>query len=175
VSATLVIGGARSGKSRYAQRLALSLSATPVYVATSRAWDEEHQRRIERHRRERGPEWQTLECETGLGTLTLEGRVVVVDCITLWLCNLMADSGDDVEACLASARRELEGLLSNDAQLFLVSNEVGQGVVPETRLGTRFRDLQGLVNQHLAEHAAAVVLMVAGIPHYVKGREPKGE
>jgi adenosylcobinamide kinase/adenosylcobinamide-phosphate guanylyltransferase len=169
----LILGGARSGKSRYAQELARQLSPRPWYVATSRTWDDDHRARIERHRRERGDDFHTVEAELDLGSLPLEGQVVVVDCVTLWLSNFFHDSNADVEGCLASAERHIDALLAKaDSTLLLVSNELGMSLHAPTELGRKFVDLQGLVNQYIARRAAAVVLMVAGIPHYVKGCAP---
>jgi adenosylcobinamide kinase/adenosylcobinamide-phosphate guanylyltransferase len=173
MSVTLVLGGARSGKSRYAAELALRLSATPLYVATSRIWDDDHRARIERHRRERGPEWRTIECEVELGSLALTGEVTVIDCLTLWLSNLFSDAPSDLDACAARARGELDRLLQQPAHFLLVSNELGQGLHAPTELGRKFTDLQGWVNQHAAARADNVVLMVAGIPLFVKGGEPR--
>jgi adenosylcobinamide kinase/adenosylcobinamide-phosphate guanylyltransferase len=174
VSATLVIGGARSGKSRHAQALALALSPRPIYVATSRIWDADHAARIERHRRERGPEWRTLECEVELASLGTElaGQVAVIDCVTLWLSNYFADLGVDVERCLDSARAQIDALTRIDATLIIVSNELGQGLHAPTEVGRKFTDLSGLVNQHIAARADNVAWMIAGIPLYVKGRDP---
>ena len=172
MSLTFVLGGARSGKSRYAQSLALGLTRSPVYVATSRTWDADHAERIARHRRDRGPEWRTIECEVEIGALEVAGEVVVVDCVTLWLTNLLHDNAADVEACLTRARSEIDQLMTRGARLIVVSNELGQSLHAPTELGRKFTDLQGLVNQHIAARADAVVLMVAGIPLYVKGREP---
>ena len=179
MSLTLVLGGARSGKSRHAQALALALSPRPLYVATSRAWDADHAARIERHRRERGPEWRTLECEIELASLELAGEVAVIDCVTLWLSNLLADLGGSdlnavVEHCLERARAQIDQLAQRPATLILVSNELGQGVHAPTEVGRKFTDLQGLVNQHIAARADNVAWMVAGIPQYVKGRAPDG-
>jgi adenosylcobinamide kinase/adenosylcobinamide-phosphate guanylyltransferase len=170
---TFILGGARSGKSRYAQQLALGLSPAPLYVATSRPWDADHQARIDRHRRERGPEWRTVECEVELGSLELHGGVAVIDCVTLWLSNLFADIGADVDACLTRACQELDQLMAGRGQCLVVSNELGQGVHATTELARKFTDLQGLVNQEVAARAANVVLMVAGIPLYVKGQAPR--
>jgi adenosylcobinamide kinase / adenosylcobinamide-phosphate guanylyltransferase len=174
VSITFVLGGARSGKSRHAQALALSLSAHPLYVATSRVWDTDHAERIERHRRERGPEWRTIECELELGALEpeLTGEVAVIDCVTLWLSNFFADMGSDVEPSLARAKAVVDRLASFRATLIVVSNELGQGLHAPTEVGRKFTDLQGLVNQHIAACAENVAWMVAGIPLYVKGRAP---
>jgi adenosylcobinamide kinase / adenosylcobinamide-phosphate guanylyltransferase len=172
VSITLVLGGARSGKSRHAQALALALSAKPVYVATSRIWDDDHAERIARHRRERGPEWRTIESELELASLPLAGEVAVIDCVTLWLSNFFADLGSDMEACRERACAEIDRLERVEATLIIVSNELGQGLHAATELGRKFTDLQGLVNQHIAARATNVAWMVAGIPHYVKGRAP---
>jgi len=169
-SATLVIGGARSGKSRYAQRRALSLGAEPVYLATSRVWDEDHRARIERHRRDRGPEWTTIEEPLRLSRVPVSGRIVVVDCITLWLTNVFAEQGYDPELALSQATAELTETLKLPATWIFVSNEVGQGVHPPTEIGRKFADLQGLTNQFLAERCRRVVLMVAGVPLEVKNR-----
>lgn len=172
MSLTLVIGGARSGKSRYAQSLALALTSRPLYIATSRHWDDDHRARIERHRRDRGPEWRTIECEIALGSLELRGEVAVIDCVTLWLSNLFHDSGGDVEGPLARARAEIDQLAAADARLIVVTNELGQSLHAPTEAGRRFTDLQGLTNQYIASRADVVVLMTAGIPVYVKGQAP---
>lgn len=170
---TLVLGGTRSGKSRYAQQLARQLSERPLYVATSRPWDADHQARIARHQRERGPEWRTVECEIELDALPLDGEVAVIDCVTLWLTNLFSDA--DVERCLARARAIIDRLTERRAQLFLVSNELGQSLHAPTEIGRKFVDLQGLVNQHIAARAQNVAWMVAGIASYVKGAAPEGD
>lgn len=176
MTSLLVLGGARSGKSRYAERLARTLAETPVYVATSRAWDDDHRARIERHRRDRGSDWQTIEEERAFGGLRLDGRVVVVDCLTLWLTNLFVDARQNVDLALTEARREIDVALAASAHWLFVSNEIGLGLHAETTVGRKFTDLQGFINQYVASHVDAVAWMVAGIPHYVKGREPtKGD
>lgn len=174
MSLTLVLGGARSGKSRYAQAQALALSPRPLYVATSRVWDADHAERIARHRRDRGPEWRTIECELELGALELTGEVAVIDCVTLWLSNFFSQLGADVDGCLERARAQIDQLALKPATLLVVSNELGQGVHAPTEVGRKFTDLQGLVNQHIAARAENVAWMVAGIPCYVKGKAPGG-
>jgi len=169
---TLLLGGARSGKSRYALELARQLSPRPLFVATSRPWDAEHRARIERHQRERGPEWRSLECELDLGSLELDGEVAVIDCITLWLSNFFSDENADVERCLGRARPIIDRLAERRADLLVVSNELGQSLHAPTELGRKFVDLQGLVNQYIAARAANVAMLVAGIAHYVKGQAP---
>jgi adenosylcobinamide kinase/adenosylcobinamide-phosphate guanylyltransferase len=172
--AFLLIGGVRSGKSRFAQQLALHLAPDPVYLATSRIYDEDHQRRIDRHRAERGPEWTTLEEPEALSRAPIAGRVVVVDCLTLWLNNCFATANYDEERTLAFVSAELERLLCIPATLVLVTNEIGQGVHAETQIGRRFADLQGLLNQLAAARAACVVHMIAGLAQQIKGRLPDG-
>lgn len=170
---TLVLGGTRSGKSRYAQELARQLSLRPLYVATSRPWDADHQARIARHQRERGPEWTTVECEQELGELALDGEVAVIDCMTLWLSNFFSDQQGDLERCLARARAIIDVLAERRATLLLVSNELGQSLHAPSEVGRKFVDLQGWVNQHIAARAENVAWMVAGIAHYVKGSAPR--
>ena len=173
-----VLGGARSGKSRQAATLAQRLAPDPVYLATSRvsADDPEHQRRVDRHRADRGPEWTTIEEERLISRHPLDGRVVVVDCLTLWLTNWFmherASPELAFERTLDSARAELDRTLARNATWILVSNEIGQGVHAMTEIGRQFTDLQGFVNQHAASRADTVVLMVAGIPHVIKGQLP---
>jgi adenosylcobinamide kinase / adenosylcobinamide-phosphate guanylyltransferase len=167
-----VLGGVRSGKSRFAQRLALHFVRNPVYLATSRVYDDDHRLRIERHRLERGPEWTTIEEPERLSEARIEGRVVVVDCLTLWLNNCFMSASSDPDRTLEFVSAELERLFAHSATLILVSNEIGQGVHAATELGRRFTDLQGLLNQLVAAHADNVLLMVAGIAQQIKGRLP---
>lgn len=172
MSLTFIIGGARSGKSRYAASLAKRLSPRPVYLATSRPWDADHQQRILRHQRDRGPEWRTVEEPKFISKVDLTREVVVVDCVTLWLTNFFVDTEQNVDACLAAAEAELGSTLERDNHYIIVSNELGQGLHAETATGRKFTDLQGLMNQRIAARAERVALMVAGIPLYVKGQEP---
>jgi adenosylcobinamide kinase/adenosylcobinamide-phosphate guanylyltransferase len=167
-SITLIIGGARSGKSRFAEKLALEWSKDPVYVATSRIWDEDHRARIERHRLDRGPEWQTMEEEKNLSQIGVTGRVVVVDCVTLWLTNFFVDSKQDHEVALPAIRNEFDRTAKLKNHFIFVTNEIGQGVHAHTESGRKFTDVQGFINQHIAARANRVVLMVAGIPVNVK-------
>lgn len=166
--AVLVLGGARSGKSRYAQVLAESFSGELVYLATAEALDEEMAARIARHRADRGGRWTTreepLELAAKLWVEAGPDRVVVVDCLTLWLSNLLL-AGRDAEreaADLASALSRLPG------PAIFVSNEVGQGVAPATPLGREFRDLQGRANAAFAAACDVVVAMTVGLPRLVK-------
>lgn len=165
----LVTGGQRSGKSGFAQRLALSLSETPVYLATSRIWDEEYRKRIERHQRERGPQWTNIEEEKQLSLHRLEGRVVVIDCLTLWATNFFFDNESEVEKSLEELKKEFDRFTDQDATFIFVTNEIGMGGIAENTIQRRFSDLQGWMNQYVAGKADEVVLLVAGIPMRVKG------
>jgi adenosylcobinamide kinase / adenosylcobinamide-phosphate guanylyltransferase len=168
---TLVLGGARSGKSRYAEGLVAALAPAwnpPwIYVATAEAGDEEMRTRIAGHRARRGSSWQTVEAphELAEAVASAQPAAVLVDCLTLWLSNLML-AAVNIEAEIARLEHVLDDA---DAPIVLVSNEVGSGIVPEHPLGRRFRDLQGLLNQRMAARADRVVLMVAGLPLAVKG------
>lgn len=170
-SSLLVLGGARSGKSRYALARAEASGGRVAVVATAEPLDRDMAARIERHRRERPPAWLTVEEPLDLaGALRrLAGRAdtVLVDCLTLWVANHLKRGLRD-EALGANAEALARILDERPFRLILVSNEVGQGVHPETPAGLRFRDLLGLVNQRVAAAADRVVLMVAGLPLAVK-------
>jgi len=164
---TLILGGARSGKSRYAEGLIAALPPPWLYVATAEAHDHEMAARIRAHRARRGASWRTIEAPRDLVAAlgSCEQMPVLVDCLTLWLSNVMLADGDiDVEI------ENLERSLAATAvPVVLVANEVGSGIVPEFPLGRRFRDLQGMLNQRMAARADRVVLMVAGLPLALKG------
>jgi adenosylcobinamide kinase/adenosylcobinamide-phosphate guanylyltransferase len=164
----VITGGQRSGKSSYAQKLALSLSSNPVYLATSRVWDEEHRARIIRHQADRGPEWTNLEEEKFLSKLNLAGRVVLVDCVTLWATNFFFDNKADVALSLSQLKTEFEILTSQDATFIFVTNEIGLGGISADELQRKFTDLQGWFNQHIAGIAGKVILMTSGIPLVLK-------
>ncbi|MBP9580105.1 MAG: bifunctional adenosylcobinamide kinase/adenosylcobinamide-phosphate guanylyltransferase [Parabacteroides sp.] len=164
----VITGGQRSGKSSYAQKLALSLSSNPVYLATSRVWDEEHRARIIRHQADRGPEWTNLEEEKFLSKLNLAGRVVLVDCVTLWATNFFFDNKADVALSLSQLKTEFEKLTSQDATFIFVTNEIGLGGISADELQRKFTDLQGWFNQHIAGIAGKVILMTSGIPLVLK-------
>jgi adenosylcobinamide kinase / adenosylcobinamide-phosphate guanylyltransferase len=163
---TLVLGGARSGKSRYAEGLVAKLPPPWLYVATAEAGDEEMVMRISTHRARRGSDWRTIEAPRHLvAALEKAGTMpVLVDCLTLWLSNLMLE-GVDIEAETAHLEKALAAAA---APVVLVANEVGTGIVPDHPLGRKFRDLQGTLNQRMAARADRVVLMVAGLPLALK-------
>lgn len=165
---TFITGGARSGKSRYAEELALRCSDRPVYIATARIWDEEFSGRVEKHRSHRDRRWTLLEEEKHLGRLPLEGKTAVIDCVTLWITNFFSELKTDVDACLEACKREIDQLLTQDVTLFIISNEIGMGLHADTVSGRKFTDLQGWVNQYIAGKAGVVIFMVSGIPLTVK-------
>ncbi len=168
---TLVLGGARSGKSRYAESLIAGLPSPwqpPwTYLATAEAGDEEMSARIAAHRARRGSQWRTVEAPRDLAAAlkSYHSRPVLVDCLTLWLSNLML-AGADIDAEIDRLERTLAGA---SAPVVLVANEVGSGIVPDNALARRFRDQQGSLNQRLAARTDRVVLIVAGLPLAVKG------
>ncbi len=180
MSRTLVLGGARSGKSVYAERLASDLAAARggalVYVATAEAWDDEMRARIAEHRARRGADWTLFEAPRDLGgarrATARADRVVLIDCLTLWLTNeLLAkeatpDLLQDALSVFLAAFRDAPGAV------VAVSNEVGLGVVPESALGRAFRDAQGRLNQNAAAAADHVVFVAAGLPVALKGERP---
>jgi adenosylcobinamide kinase/adenosylcobinamide-phosphate guanylyltransferase len=164
---TFVLGGARSGKSRYAEGMIAALSPPWAYVATADAGDEEMSARIKAHRERRGADWRTIEAPRHLSAaLAACGPTpVLVDCLTLWLSNLMLADAD-----IEKEMQVLETTLaSRTVPTVVVANEVGSGIVPDYPLGRRFRDLQGILNQRIAARADRVVFMVAGLPLAVKG------
>ena len=167
-----VTGGTRSGKSDYAQQRVEGYPGGLLYVATAESRDDEMADRIARHQEARGNRWQCLE-----EPLDLSGRLpeaatgcgaVLLDCLTLWLSNLMETYDEDNDAIQDAADRLLAVLRKLDADVFVISNELGSGVVPENRLARRFRDLHGLLNQRFAQAADEAWLVVAGLPLQLK-------
>lgn len=165
----LVTGGQRSGKSGYAQRLALQLTDSPVYLATSRVWDEEYRTRIERHQRNRGPQWTNIEEEKLLSRHKLSDRVIVIDCLTLWATNFFFDNDSNVEQSLQKLKDEFDRFTQQEAIFIFVTNELGMGGVSENAIQRHFTDMQGWMNQYVAAKADEVVFMVSGIAMKVKG------
>jgi adenosylcobinamide kinase/adenosylcobinamide-phosphate guanylyltransferase len=168
----LITGGARSGKSRYAEQRALEMSSGPLYVATAEAKDEEMAQRIVEHRKRRGTQWHTIEepLELAEALLAQRGKTdcALVDCLTLWISNLFLRYDDKY----ASEKVEelIEKLPQLDFHLVLVTNEVGWSIVPDNLLARKFRDLAGWTNQRMAQAANEVILMVTGVPMTVKTR-----
>ena len=187
----LITGGERSGKSVYAEQLALSLSSNPVYLATARIWDEEFRQRVAIHRERRGPQWTNIEEEKRLSRYDLTGRTVLVDCVTLWATNfffdhrpqatLPAHDGTEtvesrqaragirqVEETLQAIQEEFMRFTAQDTTFIFVTNEIGMGGVSTQEVQRRFTDLLGWTNQFVAAQADEVYLMVSGIPVKIK-------
>ncbi len=163
----LITGGQRSGKSGHAEQLALSLTESPVYLATAHIWDDEFRERVRRHQERRGQQWTNIEEERYLSRHDLTGRVVVVDCVTLWLTNFFFDN-NDVDQTLKAAKDEFDRLTRQDATFIFVTNEIGLGGVSDNALQRQFTDLEGWMNQYIAQQADEVILMVSGIPMKIK-------
>jgi len=183
----LITGGQRSGKSLEAERMALHLCEHPVYMATAHIWDDEFRQRVCRHQERRGAQWTNIEEERFLSRHNVEGRVVVVDCVTLWLTNLFFDSSTaaartadtdsaeavggampDVASTLKVAQDEFDRLTRQDATFIFVTNEIGSGGVSTNALQRRFTDLEGWMNQYIARRADEVILMVSGVAVKIK-------
>ena len=163
----LITGGQRSGKSEKAEALALSLSPNPVYLATAHIWDEEFRERVRRHQQRRGPQWTNIEEEMYLSRHNLTGRVVVIDCVTLWLTNFFAQESN-VGLSLEAAKKEFDAFTCHDATYIFVTNEIGCGGTSENVVQRQFTDLQGWMNQYIAQKADEMILMVSGIAVRVK-------
>lgn len=163
----LITGGQRSGKSQQAEQLALSLSDHPVYLATAHIWDDEFCERVKKHQERRGSQWTNIEEEKFLSRHDLTGRVVVIDCVTLWLTNFFFETSD-VAQTLEAAKEEFNRFTAPDATYIFVTNEIGSGGVSENAIQRKFTDLEGWMNQYIAQQADEVVLMVSGIPVKIK-------
>lgn len=165
---TLVLGGARSGKSRYAEKLAIESGLSRVYLATAQAFDGEMENRIARHQEDRGSDWKTVEeplnLSCALVTHSAQDRIVLVDCLTLWLSNLMASERPIEE----EFKQLIDTIRALPGPIFLVSNEVGQGIVPDNALARAFRDHAGRLHQQIAEIADEVYFVTAGLPQKLK-------
>jgi adenosylcobinamide kinase/adenosylcobinamide-phosphate guanylyltransferase len=170
----LITGGQRSGKSQQAEKLALSLSPNPVYVATAHIWDEEFRERVRRHQERRGPQWTNIEEERELSHHDITGRVAVIDCITLWCTNFFFERNKpdweqpSVDEALEALKKEFDQFTSQDATFIFVTNEIGSGGVSTDAIQRRFTDLEGWMNQYVASKADEVILMVSGIPVKIK-------
>ncbi len=172
----LITGGQRSGKSSKAEELALSLSDHPVYLATAHIWDEEFSERVRRHQERRGPQWTNIEEEMTLSKHDVTGRVVVIDCVTLWLTNILyseelrvkSEEFATLNSSLNLAKAEFDKFTATDATYIFVTNEIGSGGVSDNALQRKFTDLQGWMNQYIASKADEVILMVSGLAVVIK-------
>ncbi|MGH1353906.1 MAG: bifunctional adenosylcobinamide kinase/adenosylcobinamide-phosphate guanylyltransferase [Thalassovita sp.] len=168
---TLVLGGAGSGKSLWAENLAIRGAENRIYLATARVWDDEMRTKVDQHRAQRGPNWTTIEAPLNVSdalSSATSDQAVLLDCATMWLSNHLLD-GNDLEA---EESAFLSALASCQAPIVVVSNEVGMSVVPENALARQFREAQGLLNQKLAAQADLVVAVMAGLPLALKGTLP---
>ena len=171
-----IVGGARSGKSRFAQELAKELGNKVLFIATGEPLDEEMKARIDEHKKARPKSWRTLEITTNIGKqLEVEigdAEAVIIDCLTLLVSNLIGEELDYPKAekrVLAEINRLIAGMDKLNASFIIISNEVGTGLVPETKLGRVYRDILGKANQLIAQRSSKVYFMVAGIPVKIKG------
>ena len=168
----LITGGQRSGKSTFAEEMVLSLSPHPVYIATAHIWDEEFRQRVRLHQARRGREWTTIEEERYLSRHDVSGRVVLVDCCTLWATNFIGDGavdgGFDADAVLGEMKDEFDRFTAQDATFLFVTNEIGMGGTSPNAVQRRFTDLLGRLNQYIARVADEVYLIVAGLNVKIK-------
>tara|TARA_B100000809_G_scaffold249300_2_gene280431 strand:- start:1059 stop:1562 length:504 start_codon:yes stop_codon:yes gene_type:complete len=163
-----ITGGERSGKSSYAQKIAEELSHKPFYLATSRIWDKDFQKRVDRHVSDRDERWTTIEEEKEISKTIPDKSVVVIDCVTLWLTNFYVDTKYDVQKSLTLAKEEINALKKVDATIIIISNEIGMGMHSETEIGRKFTELQGWANQEIAKIADKATFMVSGLPLQLK-------
>ena len=172
----LITGGQRSGKSAYAEQLALSLADNPIYMATAHIWDDEFKERVRIHQERRGAQWTNIEEERELSRHHVANRVVLIDCCTLWATNFFyqqtkenaADTLPNVAQILDEMKTEFERFTSQDATFIFVTNEIGLGGTSPNAVQRRFTDLLGWFNQYVADKADEVILMVAGLKVQIK-------
>ncbi len=163
-----ISGGERSGKSAYAQELAESLSSNPYYLATSRIWDDNFKKRVQRHINERDERWTTIEEEKDISSIIPVKATVVIDCVTLWLTNYYTDTEYNVAKSLQLAKDEFDKLEKINATIIIISNEIGMGLHAQTKSGRQFTELQGWMNQYIAKRADKATFMVSGLPLTLK-------
>lgn len=165
---TIVTGGAKSGKSRFAEALVAGLDRPRIYIATAQVWDDEMRAKVDAHRKDRGPDWHTIEAPRNVVTALAQvpaDAVVLLDCATMWLTNCML-AESDLEAEISAV---LVALAACPAPVVVVTNELGWSIVPDNALARRFRDAQGRLNQQLAAQAGLVVAVISGLPLALKG------
>lgn len=168
---TLITGGQRSGKSSFAERYALSLSDAPIYMATSRIWDEDYLQRIQRHQKDRGEQWQTIEEEKFLSQHSIHEKTIVIDCITLWTTNFFFDHSDEaLDDIFTKIMAEFNAFTQQNNHYIFVTNEISLGGISVDPVQRRFTDLLGWVNQAIAKQADNVTFMISGLPMQLKGK-----
>lgn len=163
-----ISGGERSGKSNFAQKIAEENSKNPIYLATSRIWDQDFKKRVDRHVSDRDERWTTIEEEKNISAVIPAKATVVIDCVTLWLTNFYTDTKYDTQKSLQLAKEEIDKLVQIDATILIISNEIGMGLHATTASGRKFTELQGWVNQFIAQKADKATFMVSGLPLKLK-------
>jgi len=167
----MVTGGQRSGKSVFAESIALKMSLHPTYLATARVTDDEMRQRVSIHQNRRKNIWRNLEAPLSVEELSFsQGEIVLVDCLTLWATNWFFEKNEDIGEALAVLEQQIKRLLETGATLIIVTNEIGLGGVSCNALQRKFADLQGLINQHVASLADEVYMVVSGIPVKIKSK-----
>lgn len=169
----LITGGQRSGKSEFAERLTLSISSNPVYIATAHIWDDDFRHRVDLHKKRRGHQWTNIEEEKFLGNINIYNKVALIDCLTLWCTNFYFDKAQEndspnIEEVLVELKAEFDKFTSQDAVFIFVTNEIGWGGTSENEVQRRFTDLLGWFNQYVASKADDVYMTVSGIPVKIK-------
>lgn len=164
-----VSGGRRSGKSDFAQNMALQLSDKPIYLATSRVWDSNHKERIDRHIEQRGDLWITYEEQREISRCCFNrGDVVVIDCVTLWATNFFYDLDSNIDLSYRLMKEQIELMISIEATFIFVSNEIGLGGISSDEIQSKFCDLQGMINKFIAQVSSEAFLIVSGLPIKLK-------
>lgn len=164
----MITGGQRSGKSMFAEQIALTLSPSPVYIATAEPRDDEFRERVRRHRLRRGPEWTSIEEQIHLALHDVTSRTVLVDCVTMWVTNIFFHCREDIDKSLDMFREEFDRLTSQDATFIFVTNEIGLGGTSENDMQRRFTDLLGIANRHVSGKADDVHFLISGIDLKIK-------
>jgi len=168
---TMILGGAASGKSKFAENIIFSSDLDRTYIATSQIWDDEMKSKVKAHQAQRGPNWHTIEEPYDLASALAkapDGHATLIDCATLWLSNHMLAENDIETVCDAA----MTAFSAHSDPIIVVTNEVGSGIVPDTKLGRNFRQIQGTFNQRLASESDLVVQVIAGLPRVLKGLLP---
>lgn len=164
----LITGGQRSGKSTYAEQLALSLSENPIYIATAHIWDDEFRTRVDKHKGRRGSEWTNIEEEKYLSNHKYQGRTILIDCLTLWSTNFFFENKSDVNLSLSQLKKEFDEFTNQDDTFIFVTNEIGCGGVSDNEIQRKFTDLLGWMNQYVVSKADEVYCMISGIALKIK-------
>lgn len=163
-----ITGGERSGKSSFAQKMALEKSDNPIYLATAKVLDGDFAKRVQRHQNDRDTRWENIEKPVSISQLDLEGRTVLLDCVTLWLTNIYYKNKIDLQTSIDFAKAEWTRFIQQEMNLIVVSNEIGMGIHGSTHEIRKFVELQGWMNQFIAKQADEAWMLVSGIPVKIK-------